>query len=97
MKKFYSDNNRELLASIHKLNKIKGKVNDFNDDDVIMEYVIEKKQQDDFHIVQSQEQSCCSTLVCRLCHSKRFTVGQKEYFTAIRCENCGYQVGIHEG
>jgi len=97
MKEFYSNNNQELLTTIHKLNAIEGKLVDFSDDDVIMEYVIEKKQRDDFHIKQDPEQKCCSTLVCRICGNDKFTVGQKEYFTAMSCENCGYQVGIHEG
>lgn len=97
MIKFYSNNNRKLLSSIHKLNKLQSDEADFNDEGVIMEYVVEKKQQKDFHLVSEPEESSCETLYCRLCGTNSFVIGQKEFFTALKCEKCGYEVSIHEG
>jgi hypothetical protein len=37
------------------------------------------------------------TLVCKLCGCEEFIVGQDAYFTAIKCTECGYELGIHEG
>lgn len=97
MIKFYSNNNRKLLSSIHKLNRLPGDEVDFNDQGVIMEYVVDKKQQNDFHLVSEPHESSCETLCCRLCGTNSFVIGQKEFFSALKCENCGYEVSIHEG
>lgn len=37
------------------------------------------------------------TLKCRDCGSTLFEVGQGSYFTAIRCQNCMWEMEIHEG
>lgn len=97
MLKFYSNNNRDLLTDIHKLNNIQSVESEFTDQAVIMEYVIEKRQQKNFHLVKSQDEGCCETLVCKLCENDQFIIGQKEYFTALKCVNCNYEIGIHEG
>ena len=97
MTRFYSNNNRKLLAAIHKINKLQGKVNELSDLGIMMEYVIEKRQRNDFHLVSSIDESRCKTLVCRICGDDKFIVGQKEYYTALRCTNCNYDLGIHEG
>ncbi len=97
MIRFYSNNNRKLLAAIHKLNKLQGKLNELSDQDIIMEYVIEKQQQNDFHLVSSIDENRCKTLICRICGDDKFIAGQKEYFTSLKCTTCNYEVGIHEG
>lgn len=35
-------------------------------------------------------------LVCK-CGGRSFTVGLDNYFTAVRCEACGFEECIHEG
>ena len=97
MNKFRSNNNLKLLASIHKINCILGDVNDFKDEDVIMEYVLEKKAGDDFEMRMGIKDQKCATLVCKVCNSDRLIVGQAAFFTAVKCPTCKYEVGIHEG
>lgn len=97
MSQFYSNNNRDLLSKIHKLNCLLDSVEVFRDDDVIMEYVIEKISRKDFHFSQVLEMDSCSTLSCRLCSNERLVVGQAAFFTAVRCSNCDYEIAIHEG
>ena len=97
MNKFYSGNNKQLLSRIHHLNGVEKEVADFTDRDVIMEFVLEKKDLGDFHLRADTLDEHCLTLVCRLCGNTRFTVGQSPYFTGLRCDTCGYEVGVHEG
>lgn len=97
MLKFYSNNNRDLLAKIHSLNKLPSNESTFSDDDVIMEFVIEKQQRKEFHLISDATETSCETLICRLCGNEHFKIGQKEFFTALKCDSCGYEVGIHEG
>lgn len=97
MSNFYSNNNRKLLASIHKLNCVLSDVADFKDEDVIMEYVVEKQHRNEFHLERGMIDEECATLSCRICNSDQLIVGQKRYFTAIKCGRCGYELGIHEG
>jgi hypothetical protein len=97
MIKFFSNNNPGLLKAIHKLNSLQKDIADFTDQDVIMEYVIEKKHRDEFHLVSDEIEKRCATIVCRLCGNDQFVIGQKEYFTAIKCTRCKYELGIHEG
>lgn len=97
MNQFYSNNNRELLATVHKLNCVLGEVNNFSDDDVIMEYVLEKQERNDFHIVRGTGGVSCSTLVCRICGNENLRVGQGAFYTAVKCDNCDYEIGVHEG
>ena len=51
----------------------------------------------DFDIGQCYEDTPAKTLVCKKCKSKKFIVGQASYFTAIKCEKCGYEICIHSG
>ena len=55
------------------------------------------KVEGDFEIGQCYEESAAKTLVCKKCKSKKFIVGKGHCFTAIKCENCGYEICIHEG
>jgi len=97
MGQFYSKDKKDLLASIHKLNCVLTDVEAFKDNEVVLEYVIERQQRNDFHLKRGADYSGCATLVCRLCGNDKFIVGQSHYFTALKCDQCGYEVGIHEG
>lgn len=50
-----------------------------------------------FHVGQSYEDQPAKTLYCKNCNGSTFNVGKANYFTAIRCVNCGYEVCVHEG
>ena len=97
MSKFYSDNNWELLRAIVETNKLQRDIELFSDSNVIAEFVVAKENRDDFKLKWGPGKKGISTLVCKLCGNDSFTVGQGEYFTAIKCNSCGYQAGIHEG
>ena len=97
MSQFYSKNNRTLLSTIHKLNCILGSVEDFNDEDVIMEYVLKKERRSDFHLNHESGKEGCESLICRVCNNDRLIVGQAAFFTAVRCVNCDYEITVHEG
>ena len=58
---------------------------------------IEFKSTDMFHIGQSYEREPCNQVICKICGGEKFYVGSEEYFTAIKCVNCNYEISIHEG
>ena len=51
----------------------------------------------DFHIGQSYTTKVATTIICNKCGADEFIVGSGEYYTAIKCKTCGYEVAIHEG
>lgn len=55
------------------------------------------KKDIEFNVGQSYEDENAKTLVCKHCESDQFKVGQGNYFTAVKCVNCEYEVCIHEG
>jgi len=59
--------------------------------------LFDEQELGDFQIGQSYEERFAKTLVCKKCGSKRFIVGIDAYFTAVKCENCEYQICIHDG
>ena len=60
--------------------------------------VITRMESDEtFHIGQTYEEQAATTLSCKKCGSKKFFVGQGNYFTAIKCPKCGWEVCIHDG
>lgn len=97
MSLFYSDNNIDLLKSIRKINNLKIDSDQFDDRNVVAEFVMKKEQKNDFHLKRGSQSNGISTLVCKVCGNDKFTVGQSEFFTAIKCDKCGYELGIHEG
>jgi hypothetical protein len=97
MNQFYSNNNKKLLASIHKLNCMLGALDEFTDQDVVMEYVLVKEAKGDFHISRGIKDEKCSTLVCRICGNDKLIVGQIPFFTSAKCDTCNFEIGIHEG
>jgi len=51
-----------------------------------------------FHIHQSYEKrSNTQTIKCTKCGSSYFNVGSGDYFTAIKCVNCKWEICIHQG
>ncbi len=50
--------------------------------------------EDEFHI---GDVSQARKHICKLCGGDKFQVGSDEYFTAIRCIRCKWEVCIHEG
>lgn len=97
MSLFYSGNTKSLLAAIREGNKIKKDVQQFDDRNVIAEFVINQESRKDFHLERNSDSEGISTLVCKICGNDKFIVGQADFFTAIKCDTCGYELGIHEG
>lgn len=97
MSLFYSKNDKSLLSDILKKNDLKKDFEQFNDQNVIAEFVIQKEKRNDFHMDKSSYSGGISTLICKICGNDKFVVGQAEFFTAIKCDRCGYELGIHEG
>lgn len=50
-----------------------------------------------FHIGQCYEDTAAKVLQCLHCGGRDFNVGQGNYFTAIRCKTCEWEVCIHDG
>lgn len=59
--------------------------------------VIELIENNDFSIGQCYDETPALTLRCKKCGTTKFIVGASDYFTAIKCENCQYQVCVHSG
>ena len=78
--------------------KTKHDPNKLVDDEFVSteDYLLEVEQ-GDFEIGQSYEDTPAKTLVCKFCGSDKFKVGVGDYFTALKCETCEYQICIHEG
>ncbi len=97
MSQFYSGDNKSLLNKITDKNQLNLKEDSLDDDHVIAEFVVEMKNRNDFKIDRGSQSAGIKTLICKICNSDRFIVGQAEYFTAVKCIECGYELGIHEG
>lgn len=50
-----------------------------------------------FHIGQSYTNKPARRLACIECGATSFEVGMDDWFTAIRCTSCGWEVCIHNG
>ena len=60
--------------------------------------VLDRDEADDtFHIGQTYEDVAATTLVCRICRGREFNAGAGDYYTALRCPTCGWELCIHEG
>ena len=97
MKFFYSNNNKSLLKKIIEKNQLEVELNEFEDDNVVSEYVLNNKDNNDFTISLGPQSKGIATLDCKICGADSFIVGQAEYFTAIKCKVCQYEIGIHDG
>jgi len=59
---------------------------------------IKLKQRNDFKFKkQSYDKGYPKTIICKKCGNDKFIIGQGDYYTAIKCPNCGYEIEIHEG
>jgi len=52
---------------------------------------------DTFHLGQVYEEKAAATVACSICGGREFNVGQGNYFTAIRCVKCGWELCFHDG
>lgn len=60
--------------------------------------IIEYKLLNEFKSHQCYEKPAdTQTLICRKCNTDLFKVGQGDYFNAIKCINCNYEVPIYHG
>lgn len=66
-------------------------------DSVPKESFINEKQDNLFHLSQSYEKKIVDTIYCKHCGGKDFNVGVGDYYTAIRCINCEWEMCIHKG
>lgn len=55
------------------------------------------EQRGDFHIGQIYDEEPAETYICKKCGADKFIVGAGDYFTALKCTNCGWEMCIHEG
>jgi hypothetical protein len=51
----------------------------------------------DFSIGQSYVEEPAYTIICKKCGSDKFIVGRSDYYTAIKCGKCKYELCIHQG
>lgn len=94
---FYSGNSEKILKLVKENNQLKNETKPFSDNNVIAEFVLKKEDRNDFILKKDSPSGGISTLVCKICGNDKFIVGQAEFFTAIKCDTCGYELGIHEG
>lgn len=59
--------------------------------------VIEETEEDEFEIGQCYEDEPAKKLKCKKCGGGKFMVGVGSYYTAIKCENCRWELCIHNG
>jgi len=63
-----------------------------------VEDVVGELQHDDtFRIGRMGSSYAVKTLACKSCAGVSFMVGQDDYFVALSCRNCGYEVPLHYG
>lgn len=55
------------------------------------------KQQQPFHIGQSYENAPAKQMQCSHCGGVEFHVGKGNFFTAVRCVKCRWELCIHNG
>lgn len=63
------------------------------------EKVLDFKKDELFHIGQSygHESGKADTAHCKNCGGKEFNVGIGDYYTAVRCVACEFEICVHEG
>jgi hypothetical protein len=60
--------------------------------------VIQTLPEDETFIIgQCYESEAATTLSCKKCSNTAFRVGRGDYYTAIKCTACDWQLCIHEG
>lgn len=58
---------------------------------------INHKHNDEFEIGQGYEEIPARKVICIKCGTDRFILGKGNYYTALKCPNCLYEICIHEG
>jgi len=71
--------------------------NFFGEKDLEIDDFIEAKEDKLFHIGQGYENRPAKTIYCKICGGNKFYVGQGDWWTGIKCINCGYEICIHSG
>jgi len=66
-------------------------------EDKMFKDLIKTVEDDNFHIGQCYDEIPCKTLFCIKCGSDKFIVGEGDYYTAIKCPICKYEICIHNG
>lgn len=61
-------------------------------DDVLIE-----SEDDEFEIGQCYEDIPAKKLICKKCGEDNFFVGVGNYYTAIKCKKCKWELCIHSG
>jgi len=56
-----------------------------------------KKSDGLFHTGQCYEDVPAKTVYCKRCNGNNFNVGKGDYWTGIKCINCGWEQAIHSG
>ena len=69
----------------------------WTDDTDTVPDLVTSVQDDRFHIGQSYEKDACKTYTCLKCGSNQFYVGKGDYYTALKCPICKWEICIHEG
>jgi hypothetical protein len=66
---------------------------DYCDTDELVKLV----DDDMFHIGQCYEDEAAKTLECAKCGGREFNVGSGDFFTAVRCIKCEWEICWHNG
>jgi len=56
-----------------------------------------ESDEDIFHIGQSYEDEAAKVLKCKICGGMEFNVGRGDYYTAIKCIKCEWELCVHNG
>jgi hypothetical protein len=61
------------------------------------EDIIDQLDDDEFEIGQCYAEEPVKKFKCKKCGSTEFMVGSEEYFTAIKCPKCLWEICVHDG
>ncbi len=80
---YFPDSGRAILAR------------DMYDD--TRESLLEKVDEPKFHIGQVYTDGPAKALRCLVCGGNKFYVGRDEWYTAVKCVTCEWELCIHDG
>lgn len=60
-------------------------------------YLLKEDETIKFHVGQSYTKDTAKAIACSICGGNEFNVGQGDFFTAIKCVKCQWEMCIHEG
>lgn len=61
------------------------------------DYFCKESDEDVFHIGELCSNQAAELVKCKICGGSNFNVGRGNYYTAIRCLECQWEVCIHDG